>query len=423
MTHPIRMLDRPARLGAFLVVASLSLLGADAVRAEAIAKQVIGQVEIGQGEPPVWRALEVGAAIAPNDRIRTGADGRVEVEMGAGTLRVHENSLLRLPPPSEHADRVDLEKGNSLFDVLRRAGRRFEVHTPTVVVSVKGTRFGVDASSEVGAVHVFHGVVGVREAGVADAIETLVREGFLATGGAGSPIELDVAPTGDPWASWQDFRREVGERRAAPTRLNEIDQARSVLHRTTSEAVIRRAAERRPEVAERLQQLEREQKKRAAQAAKDTRGDAPVPSVPAAPMPTGSHEEGSMHRMIRENGQHSMRDQMRQKRQAAIQQRIQQEAMMEEMTSTEDMTGDATFSNGETGLSQDAMMGLDGQTLIDVLQAREEVWADFVTNTAAAPGAPPWTPGQFMMAMQQALIDRGYDAATAAALVNQLTGN
>ena len=121
-----------------------------------------GTVEIGQGEPPDWRALRAGEPIAANDRVRTGADGRVEIATAAGTLRVHENSMLRLPSSTAAADRVDLERGHSLFDVLRRGGRRFEVHTPTVVVSVKGTRFGVDARGGVGEVAVYHGVVGVR---------------------------------------------------------------------------------------------------------------------------------------------------------------------------------------------------------------------------------------------------------------------
>ncbi|GEM_PF-3001003 len=263
------------RTATFLVSLASACLLALSAFADNVAKQVSGDVELGRGEPPQWRTLSAGDRIEPDDRIRTGADGRVEISMAAGSVRVHENSMLRLPSASENADRVDLEEGNSLFDVLRRAGRRFEVHTPTVVVSVKGTRFGVDATGDVGEVAVYRGMVGVREAGMSDALETLVREGFLATGGPGHAIELDLAPEGDPWASWQDFGREIGARRERPSRANDLDQARAVLHRATNAEVLQRAAERKPEVAERLRAMKREADKKKAALANDDSTDRP----------------------------------------------------------------------------------------------------------------------------------------------------
>lgn len=427
-----------SRAGTVILALLALVLSGGAAMADAVARQVSGEVEIGSGEPPTWRALSSGDTIAPNERIRTGADGRVEIAMDAGTLRVHENSVLRLPPPTSAADRVDLERGNSLFDVLRRGGRRFEVHTPTVVVSVKGTRFGVEASDTMGQVAVYRGVVGVREVGADGAIETLVREGFLATGGSGRMIELDVAPEGDPWTVWQDFRREVRQRREVPAPASDVDRARGLMHRATNEDVIRRAAERKPEVAERLRRLQQDRAKKGRGSGPDAGapGDGSMEPVPAAPMLPEAGDRGDerkrktmrdmMERGAAEPPGDAMRDAIRDKQRRAVQQRMQNRAIMEEMMSATDpssgdpITGGLPLQNGDMAMTPEALQSLQGQVLIDVLQARETVWRDFF---AATGGTTAWAPGQFRNALWQALMERGYDSATADAIVNQLDGN
>lgn len=413
---------------------------APAALAEAVARQVQGSVEIGQGEPPQWRPLAQGESISPDDRIRTGADGRVEITMAAGTLRVHENSMLRLPPAGADADRVDLERGNSLFDILRRGGRRFEVHTPTVVVSVKGTRFSVDARGDVGEVAVFHGVVGVRAAGSEDTLETLVREGFLATAGGGAPIELDLAPTGDPWASWQDFQREVRDLRQGPTRGSEVDRARSALHRATTVEVIERAAQRKPEVAERLQDMKKQARQRmldasgaAGAAATDAVPAAPAAPIPAAPdigpdlppgvAPTTTDPAGAEGMLRRQLETEMMQGAMQRQRRDLIQERKRQERFLEEMTSVEDMLGSTPLANGETNLDTEALEQQQGQVLLDVLSARAQVEATYMESVANGPGSTSWTEADFMNEMTDTLVNMGYDPTTAGLIVDQVTGN
>ena len=210
--------------------ASLFLI-ANMAMAEAVVTRTSGKVEIEIGETGDWKAAKSGDTIASNQRVRTGSDGRIEIKMDAGTMRVHENSMLRLPEAVNDADQVELQEGRSLFDVLRRSGRRFEVHTPTVVVSVKGTRFGVDAGIDIGEVTVYRGTVGVREMGAAAAMETLVREGFLATGGMGVPVELDVSAATDPWQAWQDSAAMRIDRDEPIQRMNDMDRAKATLHR------------------------------------------------------------------------------------------------------------------------------------------------------------------------------------------------
>jgi hypothetical protein len=180
-----------------------ALLAATALLApvwpEAHISTTSGHVELGRGEPPVWKPAASGDALAPGDRVRTGESGRAELALGDSTLRLYPNSLLRLPAPGPDAAAVELDGGSSLFDVLRR-GEPFEVRTPEVVVSVKGTRFAVDVGTDDASVSVFRGLVGVRDGTLDAASEILVQEGFAAIGG--DQLELTWHGADDPWDGW-----------------------------------------------------------------------------------------------------------------------------------------------------------------------------------------------------------------------------
>ncbi len=185
-------------------VAALLLLGAGPAQNPKL-EIVIGTVVIGTGEPPVWRPAAEGDVLQPGDVVRTGADGRAELRMAAGIVRLYEDSTLRLPDAfSAGTDGVDLEEGTSIFDILkRRSGRNFEVRTPEAVVMVKGTRFSVSVDTAGAAVSVFRGLVGVRGLAKDATREVLVHEGFTASGARSVPFTLDLmrART-DAWGSW-----------------------------------------------------------------------------------------------------------------------------------------------------------------------------------------------------------------------------
>ncbi len=185
---------------------------------------VTGVVEIGSGTPPAWKAARAGDAIAPGVAVRTRTGASAELVMGTRTVRLYENSVLRIPAEADGATgsngprAVSLDEGRSLFDVLRRDdGDRFDVRTPEVVVSVKGTRFLVDAgAAELASVAVFRGQVGVRGLAEELAHETLVRPGFTAFGGAGQPFELRLTPFEDPWDAWSQGAPPPRRAAAAP---------------------------------------------------------------------------------------------------------------------------------------------------------------------------------------------------------------
>jgi len=187
--------------------AALALALAGAASAEPHLSRATGDVQIGRGEPVVWQVAREGAELGAGEVVRTGNDGRAEVDMGSAVGRLYENSLLRLPVDGTRPEgpaAVGLDGGSSLFEVVPRPPQDpFEVRTPEVVASVKGTQFGVTLGERgAAAVSVFSGQVGVRGRSAANAREVMVYPGFAASGGAGRPFELSLVPAGDAWSGW-----------------------------------------------------------------------------------------------------------------------------------------------------------------------------------------------------------------------------
>jgi FecR protein len=161
---------------------------------------VSGKVEIGRGTPPVWSVAQSGDALAPGDSVRTAAGARAELALGDNRIvRVYEQSVLRVGTsvtPTGAVRSVDLDEGHSIFEVMKKAvADEFDVITPEIIVSVKGTRFLVAAVDGVDYTAVFRGEVGLAGAGF-EAVS--VRPGM--TGAHG---ELFLTPFGDPWSSWE----------------------------------------------------------------------------------------------------------------------------------------------------------------------------------------------------------------------------
>ncbi len=247
----MRLRSRPGNVAAPLaLVALLLMVGPGGADPDALRiREAEGPVQLATGTPPVWRAARAGDALGPGDAVRTGRGGRAELALGAATVRLFENSLLRIPVDGltpRGVEAVRLEEGRSLFEVLKgRLDRAFEVRTPTVVVSVKGTRFGVLLGEDAASVEVYRGLVGVRAPAAAE--EMLVRAGFAAVGGPGQSFELELIPDRDPWDGWA-----VGVELPAPAVADPGGRAVDSVRRAGREAaraeVVERLAVERPEV-------------------------------------------------------------------------------------------------------------------------------------------------------------------------------
>lgn len=255
------------------LIAALVMLSSPALADGPQITALSGDVEIGRGEPPVWRNATEGDALAAGDSIRVGSAARAELDLGKGTIRLYENSLLRLPADafgSTETTAVELGQGGSLFDIDKSKNHEgFEVRTPEAVVMVKGTRFSVSVAGTDAAVSVFRGLVGVR--GLTDTLqnEVLVRQGFTAIGGAGSfNLKFDRSP--DPWRSWNKEQlkdlpipQAVKDKLQPPAAIA-VDEARAEALSSMKPEVLKTAMERNPEfkraVAERMREMAKEGK-------------------------------------------------------------------------------------------------------------------------------------------------------------------
>ncbi|MDV2144754.1 FecR domain-containing protein [Burkholderia pseudomallei] len=187
-------------------------LPAARLRKERLSARVIaahGTVESAGRGSAQFAPVAVDATLTEGDRLRTGSNAFVTLELSDGTH-------LSLPPDSQidlatlrrtvltgTLERViDLRRGSVDSEVthLKKKDDRFQIRSPSVVAGVRGTRFRVNYDKDGRAsttVEVLDGTVGVAPSAKFSA-DTLVHANFgnvtSASGVVGSPIALLDAP-------------------------------------------------------------------------------------------------------------------------------------------------------------------------------------------------------------------------------------
>ncbi|CAB3803689.1 hypothetical protein LMG28614_05866 [Paraburkholderia ultramafica] len=219
----------PRRMPAGIVLR----LPADKLRQDREAARVVatsGPAEHAFGKNP-YVPFTAATTLVEGDRIRTGPNGFVTLELADGSyVTIAQNGeldigRLRRTALTGAGDRIfDLHHGEVESQVTHATKRddRFQIHSPSVVAGVRGTRFKVAYSgdAQTTAVAVLDGAVGVDPAqqngrdaaplpGVPlQASEQLVKARFgsvtRAGGAVGDPVELLAAPALSQPARVQD---------------------------------------------------------------------------------------------------------------------------------------------------------------------------------------------------------------------------
>jgi hypothetical protein len=104
----------------------------------------VGQVSVMKDSTP-W-ALNVGDTIRPKQMIQTGADGYAVFQVNDGsTFEVFPNSKVTFRNNMTWEDLVDLWIGRIKVHIEKWGGQQNKqrIHTPTAVISVRGTTFEV----------------------------------------------------------------------------------------------------------------------------------------------------------------------------------------------------------------------------------------------------------------------------------------
>ncbi|MFM0165316.1 FecR domain-containing protein [Paraburkholderia sediminicola] len=208
-------------------------LPADRLRQDPESARVIatsGPAEHAFGKNP-YTPLSAGTTLGEGDRIRTGHNGFVTLELPDGShVTVSQDGQLdigklRRTVLTGSGDRVlDLQHGEVESQVTHATKKddRFQIRSPSVVAGVRGTRFKVayDGDAQTTAVEVLDGAVGVDPAAVngqasapppgvpLQASAQLVKASFgsitRAGGAIGGPVELLPAPSLTEPAKVQD---------------------------------------------------------------------------------------------------------------------------------------------------------------------------------------------------------------------------
>ncbi len=146
---------------------------------EAAAKviELAGQVSVLRDSQP-W-ALNLGDLVQVKQVIRTGPDGYAKLQVSDGsTFEVYPNSTVTFRQnPSSWTDLLDMWVGRIKVHIQKLGGKPNPntIHTPSAIISVRGTVFDVtvDGDDENTVVTVEEGAVDVRHASRGGAIRTL----------------------------------------------------------------------------------------------------------------------------------------------------------------------------------------------------------------------------------------------------------
>ena len=121
----------------------------------------VGDVKILRADAEV--PINQGDQLNINDVIITGVKSSVDILYGAaGIIRINENSKISITAIADdkNSDAVmDMEKGKVFAAFSKLKGTKFNVKTPTVVASVRGTSFSVVSDKSGAKVSVLKGTV------------------------------------------------------------------------------------------------------------------------------------------------------------------------------------------------------------------------------------------------------------------------
>ena len=121
-----------------------------------VLSKISGTVEVSTSASPDWQPASEGLTLQPEDKVRTGAGATARVSYPDAELRITPDSTAILGYTS-----VRMQVG-TLWVRMRKSGRLFEILTPTVAVTIRGTLVRAAAGPGGAIVHLLEGIVDVK---------------------------------------------------------------------------------------------------------------------------------------------------------------------------------------------------------------------------------------------------------------------
>ena len=152
-------------------------------------RSVSGDAQFQKGDS-AWQPLAGGQSVVEGDAIRTSGNGRVVLARDDESITVAANSSFEVAPAADGMLTTIAQKlGTLMFKVHKRPDRHFEVKTPYLVATVKGTTFTVSVDGGGSAVHVTEGLVQVGNLHGADILMLRPGETASIASQAGSKLQ------------------------------------------------------------------------------------------------------------------------------------------------------------------------------------------------------------------------------------------
>ena len=193
---------RPHRTAGIVMLTLVLLLAlapagpprAQEVRPVGTVAALVGQASVLRFGEQAPAPLAPGAALIEGDRLRTGPDGRVRIELADGsTLQLGQSTELTLSwvlhAPALETTNVVLDLSTGILRAIVETllpHAAFEIQSATAITSVRGTDLILEAAPETTAVVALEGSVLVRSAApeIPDAVTLEAGEGTDVAAGA-----------------------------------------------------------------------------------------------------------------------------------------------------------------------------------------------------------------------------------------------
>jgi hypothetical protein len=109
-----------------------------------------GEVSIQKQDEESWMPAKVGDQISPGDNVKTGSDGNMKLIVAQGEMTCFQETEVTIDEAADYVSGVFRMIQGKIRSVIKelRPKSKFEIHTPTAIVAVRGTDFAVAHSGE-----------------------------------------------------------------------------------------------------------------------------------------------------------------------------------------------------------------------------------------------------------------------------------
>lgn len=159
--------------------------------------QIEGSVKV-KRPTAEWAPLRRGDTVNIGAEVQTGAESKVLLSRDSETITIEPESTLQfLAPTNSSVTRILQKLGGAIFNVRKRDKKKFEVLTPHLVATVKGTEFSVRVDQNGGTIEVIRGRVGILNKASGASVDVSAGQFAIVSAGSGAIATGGTVAGGD----------------------------------------------------------------------------------------------------------------------------------------------------------------------------------------------------------------------------------